>query len=117
MNKSTILYIWSFKLATCKEWELVVPWFSLLTIVYATFPRQPNFPRRFFVFSSISCKYSLENTNRMIPRNISLVKYDNPSLVSRNTDKKSPSWISSNIFQMWRPHAGHLHVEQFFSKI
>ena len=26
----------------------------------------------------------------MIPPNASLVKYDNPALVSRNTDKKSP---------------------------
>ena len=53
----------------------------------------------------------------MIPLNISLVKYDNPGLVSRNTDKKSPSWISSQIFQIWRLHAGHLHVEQFVFKI
>ena len=27
MNKSKILYIRGFKLATCKEWELVVPGF------------------------------------------------------------------------------------------
>ena len=47
MKKSKILYIRSFKLATCKEWELVVPRFSLLTIVHVTFPRQPNFPAGF----------------------------------------------------------------------
>ena len=116
-NLSLNSYIWNFKLATCKEWELAVPRFSLLTIVRVTFPRQPNFPRRLFVLSSISCKYSFGKTNRMIPLNISLVKHDNPSLASRNTDKKSPSWISSHIFQIWRVHAGHLHVEQFVSKI
>lgn len=31
----------------------------------------------------------------MIPPNASLVKYDNPVLVSRNTDKKSPR-VSKN---------------------
>ena len=49
MNKSKILDIRSFKLTTCKEWELVVARFSLLTgIVYVTFPRQPNFPQHVF---------------------------------------------------------------------
>ena len=89
------------KPATCneKEWELVVPRFSLLTIVHVIFPRQQNFRRKFFVFSSTSCKFSLGETNRMIPPNTSLVKYDNPVLVSRNTDKKSPrvSWYLSNM--------------------
>ena len=83
------------KLATYneKEWELVVPRFSLLTIVHVIFPRQQNFHRKFFVFSSIgtsAANHSLGETNRMIPPNTSLVKYDNPVLVSRNTDKKSP---------------------------
>ena len=51
----------------------------------------------------------------MIPQNISLVKCDNPGLVSRNTDK---SWrVSSHIFQMLRRHAGHLYGEQLVSTI
>ena len=64
--------------------------------------RQPNFPRKFFVFSSIrtsAANHSLGETNRMIPQNIWQVKYDNPGLVSRNTDK---SWrVSSHIFQIY----------------
>ena len=39
---------------------------------------------------------------KMIPPNASLVKYDNPALVSRNTDKKSPRVsviLSMNISQ------------------
>merc|ERR1711963_936006 len=35
-------------------------------------------------------KEGLKNTGKMIPPNASLVKYDNPVLVSRNTDKKTP---------------------------
>ena len=34
------------------------------------------------------------NTVIMIPPNSSLVKYDNPVLVSRNTEKKTPKVIS-----------------------
>ena len=48
MNKSKILDIRRFKLTTCKEWELVVPRFSLLTIVHVTLPRQQNFPQHVF---------------------------------------------------------------------
>ena len=33
----------------------------------------------------------------MIPPNASLVKYDNPALVSKNTDKKSPR-VSCEMF-------------------
>ena len=34
--------------------------------------------------------FSVKNSIKMIPPNVSLVKYDNPVLVSRNTDKKTP---------------------------
>ena len=79
MNKFKILYIRGFKLATCKEWELVVPGFPCsrdhrpCNISKAT-----ELSPQVSVFSSISCKYSLGRTNRMIPPNISVVKYDNP---------------------------------------
>lgn len=37
----------------------------------------------------LELKFSVQ-IGKMIPPNASLVKYDNPVLVSRNTDKKSP---------------------------
>ena len=44
----------------------------------------------------------------MILQNISLVKYDNPGLVSRTR---------AGEVQILRRHAVHLYVEQFVSKI
>jgi hypothetical protein len=47
---------------------------------------------------------------KMIPPNASLVKYDNPALVSRNTDKKSPR--VSFILAMKFPYGSVLNVAE-----
>ena len=73
--------------------------------------RQPNVPRKFFVFSSIgtsAANHLLGETNRMVVQNISLVKYDNRGLVSRTR---------AGRVQILRRHAGHLYVEHFVSNI
>lgn len=38
----------------------------------------------------VGVKETQKQTANMIPPNVSLVKYDNPVLVSRNMDKKTP---------------------------
>ena len=52
----------------------------------------------------------------MIPPNVSLVKYDNPVLVSRNTDKKTPRvsvLLTQNPLKKKQAKKTHTHTQHF----
>lgn len=58
-------------------------------------PRKSVWPYQVRVLSAkfwvvFQCNNLGQISNKMIPPNASLVKYDNPVLVSRNTEKKTP---------------------------